>query len=61
MALFNLFLEKVVRDSRIDGLKNTQLIGYADDINITGSTLIDVKDTFLNLKKQREKNSFKNK
>lgn len=57
--MFNLSLEKVVRDTRIERKSTiTTIIRFSDDINILGRTLRDVKEVFkdIRVKGKREQN-----
>lgn len=50
-TLFNLVLEKVVREAGVQTTgtvfnKSSQLLGYADDIDIMCRTVVDAKETF---------------
>ena len=59
-VLFNLALEKVIRDANIYNRgtilhKSTQLLAYADDIDIMGRNLKAVQETFTKLKRTSTK------
>ena len=52
--LFNIAMEKVIRDSNIDTratiyTKSTQILGYADDLEIVSRSIRDLRDTFTKL------------
>lgn len=52
--LFNIALEKVIRMSRINTsgtiyLKSTQLMAYADDVDIVARSVIDAREAYSNL------------
>lgn len=58
--LFNLALERAIRDARMEVKstllhRTTQLIGYADDLNIAGRNLATIKKTFLRLEESSGK------
>ncbi|CAD7087998.1 unnamed protein product [Hermetia illucens] len=53
-VLFNLALEKVIRDAEVNArgtilFKSTQLLAYADDIDIMGRTTRDVQTAFIQI------------
>lgn len=50
--LFNIALEKVIRDSKVQTTgtifnKSTQILAYADDIDIIGRSLAAAKESFI--------------
>ena len=54
--LFNIALEKVIRDSGIQTrgtifFKTVQILAYADDIDLMARTIPGLKEAFLNLEK----------
>lgn len=53
--LFNLALEKVIRQSKTNCrtilLKSTQILAYADDIDIIARTMEDLKESFTSIEK----------
>ena len=54
--LFNIDLEKVIRDSGIQTrgtifLKAVQILAYADDIDLMARTTLGLNEAFLNLEK----------
>ena len=54
--LFNIALEKVIRDSGIQNrgtifLKTAQILAYADDIDLMAHTISGLNEAFLNLEK----------
>ena len=56
LILFNLKLEKVIRDSEIETKgtiynKNTQILAYADDMVIVGRSIGALKETMKKLMK----------
>ena len=58
--LFNIALEKIIRDSKINTRstifsKSVQIIAYADDIDIIARTQKDLKDAFLALEREAQK------
>lgn len=58
--LFNLVLEKVIREMKIHSAgtiatKSYQIVGYADDMNIVGRTVSDVKETYCKLEEEARK------
>ena len=58
--LFNIALEKVIRESNIDTRgtifnKSVQLLAYADDIDIIGRSERAVRETFSRLEKEAKK------
>lgn len=53
-TLFNIALEKIIRDSGVTTTGNiynrsVQILGYADDVDIVGRTIVDVKEAFINI------------
>jgi Reverse transcriptase (RNA-dependent DNA polymerase) len=52
--LFNIALERIVRRSREDTIftKSTQMLGFADDIDIIGRNTRVVKDTYSKLERE---------
>lgn len=53
-TLFNLVLEKVIRDAKVQTtgtifMKSSQLLGYADDIDIIGRNVLDAKESFIGI------------
>ena len=58
--LFNIVMEKVIRDSNIDTratihTKSIQLLGYADDLVIVSRSIRDLKDAFIKLESAARK------
>jgi sorting nexin-29 len=58
--LFNIALEKVMRDSGVErrGIiyyKSVQVLPYADDLDITGRSERDAKEAFIKLKNEAQK------
>jgi seryl-tRNA(Sec) selenium transferase len=56
MSSFNISLEKVIRDAEVETRvtifnKSVQILAYADDIVITGRSLVLVKETFISTEK----------
>ena len=57
---FNLCLEKIIRDSNIQTSgtiydKSTQILGYADDIDIIGRRKVDVETSFVEIERAADR------
>ena len=63
--LFNIALEKVIRDAAVNTrgtifYKSVQILAYADDIDIIGRTQAAMIETFTSLEKAKGRNLFIN-
>jgi hypothetical protein len=56
--LFNIALDKVLRDSFVIYYKSVQVLAYANDLYITGRSEKDVKEAFIKLNNEKLKMGF---